>query len=251
MQEARDQFAVRKVHLAPVGLNVSFVAGAVSRMGYGVMLAVYAGVRQCHICTKVGKICIFLVVGWAQGVRLLLGPDSIPISVLPPVEIIAKAPPPERQAEVRRQWESFQRLRRNVYLVYPLAKEAGRIVREVDAERARLGAKNRDYKAYQKRLKKELFAQYEPILREMTVTQGIILIKLIHRETGLDAYSLLKDYLGGIQARFWQTVAQLYGSNLKLTYDPEREPLIEAVIQEIETGRSSEWVLQCYEPIEE
>ncbi len=221
-----------------------------SQIGYGAILAVYAGVRQCHICTKVGKICIFLLWGWAQGIRLLLGPDSIPIAVLPPVEIVAQAPSPKRQAEVRRQWENFQRLRRNVYLVYPLAKEAARIVREVDAERARLGAKNRDYKAYQKRLKKELFAQYEPILREMTVTQGIILIKLIHRETGLDAYSLLKDYLGGIQARFWQTIAQLYGSDLKLTYDPEREPLIEAVIQEIETGRSSEWVLQYYEPTE-
>lgn len=224
---------------------------AVSRIGYGAILAVYAGMRQCHICTKVGKFYILLVMGWAQGIRLLLGPDSIPIAVLPPVEIVAQAPSPKRQAEVRRQWESFQRLRRNVYLVYPLAKEAARIVREVDAERARLGEKSRDYKVYQKRLKKELFAHYEPIFKEMTVTQGIILIKLIHRETGLDAYSLVKDYMGGIQARFWQTIAQLYGSDLKLSYEPEREPLIEAVIQEIETGKSSEWVLQYYEPIEE
>ncbi len=191
------------------------------------------------------------MMGWAQGTKLLLGLDSIPIAVLPPVEIVADAPSPKRQAEVRRQWENFQRLRRNVYLVYPMAKEAARIVREVDAERARLGQKNRDYKAYQKRLKKELFDHYEPILKEMTVSQGIILIKLIHRETGLDAYSLLKDYLGGLQARFWQTIAQLYGSDLKLTYDPEKEPLIEAVIQEIETGKSSEWVLQYYEPIAE
>ncbi len=180
-----------------------------------------------------------------------MGPDSIPIAVLPPVEIIDKAPSPKHQAEVRRQWESFQRLRRNVYLVYPLAREAARIVREVDAERARLGQKSRDYKVYQKRLKRELFAQYEPLFKEMTVSQGILLIRLIHRETGLDAYSLVKDYLGGLQARFWQTVAQLYGSDLKLTYDPQSEPLIEAVIQEIETGKSSEWVLQYYEPIEE
>ncbi len=217
----------------------------------GAILAVYTGMHQCHICTKVGKFCILLMMGWAQGIKLLLGPDSTPIAVLPPVEIVADAPSPKRQAEVRRQWENFQRLRRNVYLVYPMAKEAARIVREVDTERARLGQKSRDYKAYQKRLKKELFERYEPILKEMTVSQGIILIKLIHRETGLDAYSLLKDYLGGLQARFWQTIAQLYGSDLKLTYDPEKEPLIEAVIQEIETGKSSEWVLQYYEPIAE
>ena len=180
--------------------------------------------------------------------RLLLGPDSIPIYLLPTVEIVAEAPSPERMAEVRKQWAAFQRLRRNVHLVYPLAKEAARIVREVDNERERLGRKSRDYKAYSRRLRKELFEKYEPIFREMTVSQGILLIKLIHRETGVDAYSLIRDYLGGLQASFWQGIAKLYGSDLKLTYDPAQEPLIEAVIEEIETGRSADWVLQLYEP---
>lgn len=251
MEQARNEFAIGEIHLAAIGLYVRLVGAAFWRVWQGAILAIYAGVRQCHIYTKVGKICIFLSVGWAQGIRLLMGPDSIPVAVLPEVVIIAKAPSPKHQAEVRRQWQNFQRLRRNVYLVYPLAREAARIVNEVDAERTRLGKKNRDYKAYEKRLKKELFERYEPIIREMTVTQGILLIKLIHRETGVDAYSLLKDYLGGIQARFWQTIAQLYGSNLKLTYNPEEEPLIEAIIQEIETGKSADWVVQSYEPIEE
>ncbi len=205
---------------------------------------------QCHIFTKVGKFCTLAVLALqAQSPkRLLLGPDSIPIYLLPPVEIVAKAPSPERMAEVRKQWAAFQRLRRNVHLVYPLAKEAARIVREVDNERERLGRKSRDYKAYSRRLRKELFEKYEPIFREMTVSQGILLIKLIHRETGVDAYSLIRDYLGGLQASFWQGIAKLYGSDLKLTYDPAQEPLIEAVIEEIETGRSADWVLQLYEP---
>ncbi|MCX7606659.1 MAG: DUF4294 domain-containing protein [Bacteroidia bacterium] len=165
-----------------------------------------------------------------------------------PVEIVAEAPSPKQVAETRKQWAAFQRLRRNVHLVYPLAKEAARIVREVDNERARLGKRSRDYKAYSRRLRKELFDQYEPILREMTVTQGILLIKLIHRETGVDAYALIRDYVGGIQASFWQAIARMYGSDLKLTYDPEREPLIEAVIEEIETGKSADWVIGVYEP---
>lgn len=189
---------------------------------------------------------------YAQGPRrLLLGPDSIPIAVMDPVEIIAEAPPPERIAEVRRQWAAFQRLRRNVHFVYPFAKEAARIVREVDNERARLGEKSRDYKRYAKRLKKDLFERYEPVLRDMTVTQGILLIKLIHRETGINSYKLIQDYLGGVQAVFWQGIARLYGSDLKLTYDPAKEPLIEAIIAEIETGRSADWVIQMYEVPEE
>lgn len=180
--------------------------------------------------------------------KLLLGPDSIPIYLMEPVEIVEKAPPLDRIAQVRKDWAAFQRLRRNVHLTYPLAKEAARIIRQVDNERARLGEKSRDYKRYARRLKKELFERYEPILREMTVTQGILLIKLIHRETGIDAYSLIEDYLGGVSASFWQGIARLYGSNLKLTYDPAQEPLIEAIIAEIETGQSADWVLQYYEP---
>lgn len=209
--------------------------------------------RQCHIFTKVGSffIAVPAILGAQGPVKLLLGPDSIPIYVMEPVEIVEKAPPPERIAEVRKQWAAFYRLRRNVHLVYPLAKEAARIVREVDNERARLGERSRDYKRYSKRLKKELFEKYEPILREMTVTQGILLIKLIHRETGIDAYHLIEDYLGGLQASFWQGVARLYGSNLKLTYDPQKEPIIEAIIAEIETGQSADWVIQAYEmPVE-
>ncbi|MCS6789383.1 MAG: DUF4294 domain-containing protein [Bacteroidia bacterium] len=182
-----------------------------------------------------------------QPTRLLLGPDSIPIHLHPPVEIVAPAPSPEQMAAIRKQWANFQRLRYNVHLVYPLAREAARIVREVDNERQRLGEKSRDFRRYRKALRKELFDKYENMLKELTVTQGIILIKLIHRETGIDAYSLVKDYQGGIQARFWQTMAQLYGSDLKLTYDPQKEPLIEAIIAEIETGRSADWVIQQYE----
>ncbi len=191
------------------------------------------------------------MIGWGQKSSLILGPDSIPIMALPPVEIIALAPSPERQAEMRRQLENFQRLRRHVYLVYPMAKEAARIIREVDAERSRLGEKSRDYKAYRKRLQKELFNKYEPIFREMTVSQGILLIKLIHRETGVEAYALIKEHMGGVQARFWQTVAQLYGSNLKSEYDRAQEPIIEALIEEMETGKSADWVLQMHEPPEE
>ncbi|MCS6895360.1 MAG: DUF4294 domain-containing protein [Bacteroidia bacterium] len=179
--------------------------------------------------------------------KLLLGPDSIPIYLMEPVEIVAEAPPPERVAEIRKQWAAFYRLRRNVHLVYPLAKEAARIVREVDNERARLGEKSRDYKRYSKRMKKDLFDKYEPILREMTISQGILLIKLIYRETGIDAYHLIEDYLGGLQASFWQGVARLYGSNLKLKYNPKEEPVIEAIIAEIETGQSADWVIQAYE----
>lgn len=169
--------------------------------------------------------------------------------VLPPVVITDKAPRKKDIQRFRQQWRDFERLRRNVHLLYPLAQEAAQIMVEVDTERARLGKKSKDYKAYANGLEKELFKKYEPLIRELTVSQGMILIKLIHRQTGVPVYEIIKEFKGGLSARFWQWVAQLYGSSLKYTYDPEREILIEAVIQEIETGQSVDHILILREGI--
>ncbi|MGQ9863867.1 MAG: DUF4294 domain-containing protein [Bacteroidia bacterium] len=178
------------------------------------------------------------------------GEDSLRYGVtLPPVIITDKAPRKKDIQRFRQQWRDFERLRRNVHLLYPLAQEAAQIMVEVDTERSRLGKKSKDYKAYADRLERQLFQKYEPLIRELTISQGVILIKLIHRQTGVCAYDIIKEFKGGLSARFWQWVAQVYGSSLKYTYQPEREVLIEAVIQEIETGQSADYLLILREGI--
>ena len=64
----------------------------------------------------------------------------------------------------------------------------------------------------------------------MTISQGEILIKLIDRETGNSSYGLVKDIQGGIPAFFMQSLARLFGHNLKAEYDPEEERDIETII---------------------
>ena len=93
-------------------------------------------------------------------------------------------------------------------------------------------------KAYMKTVEKELKAEFEELLKDLSMTQGKILLKLIDRETGNTSYELVKDLRGGFQAFMWQSVARLFGSNMKSEYDPNGEDvMIERAIKLVEAGQ--------------
>jgi hypothetical protein len=90
---------------------------------------------------------------------------------------------------------------------------------------------------YLKQMEKIMMDQYKEDLKNMTVNQGRILIKLINRQTGTTSYDMVKELKGSLSAFMWQTVARLFGNNLKDTYDPETEDReVENIIQLIEVG---------------
>jgi hypothetical protein len=96
----------------------------------------------------------------------------------------------------------------------------------------------KERKEYIKTVEKDVFAEYEGDMRQMTITQGRLLIKLIDRETQNTSYELIKVYRGRISAAFWQGIARIFGTNLKDQYDPYGEDaLIELIIREIDAGR--------------
>jgi len=74
-------------------------------------------------------------------------------------------------------------------------------------------------------------------VKNLSVSQGKILIKLIERQTGHTSYDLVKDMKGGITAFVYQGVARLFGHNLKSTYDPQEDFMIENIIREYEVIR--------------
>jgi hypothetical protein len=74
-------------------------------------------------------------------------------------------------------------------------------------------------------------------LRKLTFTQGRILIKLIDRETGHTTYEIVKELKGSLSAFFWQSVARIFGSNLKMEYDAKGDDrMIEDIVIRIENG---------------
>ena len=93
-------------------------------------------------------------------------------------------------------------------------------------------------KEYIKQVEKEIRNEFEGDLRNLTITQGRILIKLIDRETGNTSYDLVKELRGAFPAIFWQTLARVFGSNLKSRFDAEGEDkLLNEIVVMIENGQ--------------
>ena len=99
-------------------------------------------------------------------------------------------------------------------------------------------AKNdHDRKVLMKNAEAQLKTEFEKDIRDMTYSQGKILVKLIDRETGKTSYQIIKDFRGSIQALFWQTLARIFDGNLKLEYDPFGDDKdIEEIVLKIESG---------------
>lgn len=134
-------------------------------------------------------------------------------------------------------FRKYERLVYNLKRVYPYALVVRGRIAEVNAEMANFQSE-KERKEYIKKVEKDVFGKYEGDIRDMTITQGRLLIKLIDRETQNTSYTLIKDYRGKLAAAFWQGIARIFGTNLKEEYDPVGEDaLIESIIIEIEAGR--------------
>jgi hypothetical protein len=134
-------------------------------------------------------------------------------------------------------YRKYQRLVYNLKKTYPYAVLVRKRLFEVNEAMKNLNSE-KERKEYMRKVEKDVFAEYEGDMRNMTITQGRLLIKLIDRETQNTSYVLIKDYRGKLAAAFWQGIARIFGTNLKSEYDPEGEDaLIEAIIREIDAGR--------------
>jgi len=134
------------------------------------------------------------------------------------------------------QWR-YDRMVYNVKKVYPYSLIVRNKLKEVNDSLTRI-TDEKERKKYLKDIEKQVFRDYEDEIRNMTITQGKILIRLIDRETASTSYDLIREYRGRISASFWQGVARIFGTNLRDTYDPVGDDIfIEFIIREIEAGK--------------
>ena len=161
------------------------------------------------------------------------GHDTLVLYSIRPV-LIMPAPKFKSRAEWRRYW----RLVYNVKKVYPYAQLINYYYHESERVMSEMTEKER--KQYIKRMEKYLRQRFQKELVNLTVTQGIILVKLVDRETDKTTYDIIKDFKGSFNASFWQTVARLFGNDLKQGYDPahnKEDMWIEYIISQIEAGK--------------
>ncbi len=133
----------------------------------------------------------------------------------------------------RKKFREWTRLRNAVYVTYPYAKKAGVVFNDIEAHLAEITDKKKRNE-YIKSREKELKEEFMKPLTDLSVYQGKVLMKLINRETGNSCYKIIHEYKGSFSAGFWQSVAWVFGSSLKQTYDAQHEDAeIEGFVQEV------------------
>ena len=158
--------------------------------------------------------------------------QTYPLVELNEITVFGKMP-----RGVRFNYRRHARLVYNVRRVYPYAllvrNEVGRVNRLLETM-----PNKKDQNNFLQQYEKDIFKEYEDDMKKLTFSQGKILIKLIERETQNTSFDLIRQYRGKFSATFWQSIARIFGADLKADYDPAGEDyLIEQVIIEIEAGR--------------
>jgi len=162
----------------------------------------------------------------------MLDGDTIPVIILPELRVFSLRP-----YKNKREARKMTKLIRNVKRVYPYAKLAGLKLNEYEEILTGIEDK-KTRKKIMKQAEQELDEEFGDDLRDLTFSQGRILIKLIYRETGSSSYDLVAELRGKFRAFFYQAFARLFGFNLKNAYDPEGDDAdIEFIVQMIEAGQ--------------
>lgn len=163
---------------------------------------------------------------------MVQGRDTVYVGELPPAKVYSRLP-----KQKGREWRRYYRLVHNFSKTYPYALAARHLVHEADSTIAADGLRRGKRDRYINTMQKQLFDDFEQPMRNLTVSQGALLMKLIDREIGKSSYMIIKDYKNGMAAGFWQGIARIFGTDLKKPYDPEGEDrAIEELVELWENG---------------
>ncbi|MCA6475007.1 MAG: DUF4294 domain-containing protein [Chitinophagaceae bacterium] len=155
--------------------------------------------------------------------------DTIPYSILPPVSVFTQL-----TREQKKYWAEWTRLRNAVYVTYPYAIAASKIMNEINVKLVNVDNRKERKKIIHAR-EKELKREFTDKLTKLSVYQGKVLMKLINRQTGNNCYEIIEEYKGFMSAAFWQGVAFVFGSNLKQAYDASgKDRDMERIVRDVQ-----------------
>ena len=154
--------------------------------------------------------------------------DTIEAKTLSAVDFYARIANANREMRAK-----MTRLRNAIIVTYPYAMRSGLILNDMNVALAAITEKSAR-REYIKSREKELKKEFTDPLSNLSIYQGRVLMKLINRQTGNNCYDIIKEYKGGFTARFYQTVAFFFSSNLKQDYEPRSDDQeIEMILKEV------------------
>jgi len=129
-------------------------------------------------------------------------------------------------------YKKYMKFKRYAAIVYPYAKEAIRIFREMEVATQELNRRKR--KKHIKQLQEELKTEFEAPLTKLTKLQGKIMIKMIEKELNTPMYDLIKNLRGGFTAGYWHNMGKLFSYDLKTGYVPGQYEILDAVLNDFD-----------------
>jgi len=153
--------------------------------------------------------------------------DSNNITILPDFEVVTN-----NQLYLKKYRTTVYYVKR----VYDYAQIASSMLISFQDTLATISSK-RKQKVFIRKANKRLKAEFKDEIKDMSITRGEYLMKLIYRETNMTTYDIIKFYRGDIKALWFQGLCKIAGQDLKREYNPSQEDImIEKVVKKIEDG---------------
>lgn len=160
--------------------------------------------------------------------------DTIPMAYLDPVLVTTYINPLTPQEQVK-----YSKLIRDVKKAYPYAKKVESLLNSYSSLVA--NAQNDSQKdKIRKQAMKDIENKFSGEIKKLKKSQGKILVKLIHRQTGRSSYSLIKNFAGGTKTVFINLTTKAMGINLNTAFDPmnnEEDRMIDRIVYCIDNGK--------------
>ncbi len=134
----------------------------------------------------------------------------------------------------RNEYRRYLKYRRYALVVYPYAVQAIRIFKEVDYVTKNMKPGKR--KKHIRRLNKEYKKEFKDQLKNLTKTQGLILIKMVEKELNIPMYDLIKDLRGGVSASYWHELGKFNGYDLKAGYTDGEDKIMDVVLKDFDVS---------------
>lgn len=139
--------------------------------------------------------------------------DTIFLDELDPIYIHPK------NTMSKKEWKKYYKTVYNFSRAYPYALFVSDVINRTDSLFNVDNYTKFQQERYLEKMKENLLADFTDIFKGLTLKQGLMMIRLIDREVGMTPYYIIKDYLGGANAVFWQGVAKMFKGNLKRPFD--------------------------------
>lgn len=157
-----------------------------------------------------------------------------PIDQLDSLKMYESDPVPIYTKDYMRKYKHYKRL---ILKVYPYALYASDVLYQLEADSEEI-IKKRKKKKFYKSAYKDLKMDFKFVFLELYTSEGQMLMKLVHRETGMTVYEIAESYRGKQNAAVFNVMGKMWDQDVRTKWDPTGKDVVgEHVIQDIESGK--------------